>query len=88
MAYRFVLDAAPETVLETRHEPGETWNGFESPQPTPSEVIAYLDELYRFNPDHVYWAILSGLMTGYGIEDQPMNAPILGVNGFTWTRVA
>jgi len=85
MTHVFHFDSHPRVHLITEAPPGPTWNGFESPCPTPRELVRFLDKLRPEIPDEREWWQTLASLVGYYLDDQPAwDEPITGVNGFVW----
>ena len=90
MTHVFYLDMYEQAHLVTEAEPEtQPWNGWCVPNPTPREMVRYLDELRPLMDDDDWWDTLSAFMSAYGNDRHDdvyhkMDEPIRGYMGFTW----
>ena len=86
----FYLDMYDEANLITAADPEpQRWNGWAVPNPTPREMVKFLDELRPLMGEDEWWDTLSAFMAAYGNDRHDdryyrMDEPILGYMGFTW----
>ncbi len=84
------IDMYPEANLVTAAPPQpQRWNGWAIPNPTPREMVRFLDELRPLMDEYDWWDSLSAFMAAYGNDRHDeryhkMDEPIEGYMGFTW----
>jgi len=84
MTWAFYLDGTETVTLLTQMAPeSRTWNGFSVPNPTPRELVRYLDDLRKELDEGAYWDMMQSVIKYYG-EGRGLDEPIRNVDGFTW----
>ena len=90
MTHVFYLDFYPDAHLVTAANPElQRWNGWAIPNPTPREMMRFLDELRPLMGEDEWWDTLSAFMAAYGNDRHDdvhhgMDESIQGYMGFTW----
>jgi hypothetical protein len=90
MSAVFYLDFYPGAHLITKtNRTPQRWNGWEVPNPTPREMLRFLDRLRPLMGEDEWWDTLSAFMSAYGNDRHNekrvlMDEPTGGHMGFTW----
>lgn len=87
MIHAFWLDGYPTLTLVTEAAPEpRAWNGFTIPNPTPRELVTYLDGVRAVVGVDEYWDAIHAFTQYYGERLADSDTPFKNVDGFTWMK--